>query len=196
MHDASVRPAVRGLRTGWIALATLIALIALSAALVAAFTRSTRIADELARDDERVLVALTQGAKTVERLNQPGLLFALVIEIACGVPRPAKGSPVTQTAGKHPGVAQSKIQPLASDWMQILRRVADRDLQRVNPVRSVFAFEGRGKSRSIDADGAEHGAKGLQQLAIEFVGGEVASSERLCGRCTPNECPAIAACVR
>ena len=57
MHDASVRPAVRGLRTGWIALATLIALIALSAALVAAFTRSTRIADELARDDERVLVA-------------------------------------------------------------------------------------------------------------------------------------------
>ena len=56
-HDASVRPAVRGMRTGWIALATLLALMALSAALVAVFTRSTRIADELARDDERVLVA-------------------------------------------------------------------------------------------------------------------------------------------
>jgi diguanylate cyclase (GGDEF)-like protein len=52
-----MRPAVRGMRTGWIALATLLALMALSAALVAVFTRSTRIADELARDDERVLVA-------------------------------------------------------------------------------------------------------------------------------------------
>ena len=48
---------MRGLRTGWIALATFLALLALSALLVAAFTRSTHIADELARDDERVLVA-------------------------------------------------------------------------------------------------------------------------------------------
>lgn len=44
-----------GLRTGWIALATLLALLALSGALVAAFTHSTRVADDLARDDERVL---------------------------------------------------------------------------------------------------------------------------------------------
>ncbi|MFM9936371.1 MAG: putative bifunctional diguanylate cyclase/phosphodiesterase [Novosphingobium sp.] len=44
------------MRTGWVALATFLALIALSAALVAAFTRSTHIADELAREDERVLV--------------------------------------------------------------------------------------------------------------------------------------------
>lgn len=50
------RSTVRGLRTGWIALATFMALIALSVALVAAFTRSTHIADELAREDERVLV--------------------------------------------------------------------------------------------------------------------------------------------
>jgi len=48
---------MRSLRTGWIALATFLALLALSALLVAAFTRSTHIADELAREDERVLVA-------------------------------------------------------------------------------------------------------------------------------------------
>jgi len=44
-----------GLRTGWIALATFLALIALSGALVAAFNHSTRVADDLARDDERIL---------------------------------------------------------------------------------------------------------------------------------------------
>jgi len=50
------RPSVRNLRTGWIALATFLALIALSALLVAVFERSTHIADELASEDERVLV--------------------------------------------------------------------------------------------------------------------------------------------
>ena len=53
----AARPVLRGLRTGWIALATFLALLALSALLVAAFTRSTHIADELAREDERLLVA-------------------------------------------------------------------------------------------------------------------------------------------
>ncbi len=48
---------MRGLRTGWIAFATFLALIALSGVLAAAFVRSTSIADELAREDERVLVA-------------------------------------------------------------------------------------------------------------------------------------------
>ena len=47
---------MRGLRTGWIALATFGALLVLSALLVAGFTRSTHIADELAREDERELV--------------------------------------------------------------------------------------------------------------------------------------------
>ncbi|MEI6642335.1 MAG: bifunctional diguanylate cyclase/phosphodiesterase [Novosphingobium sp.] len=55
-RGAGGRPSVRNLRTGWIALATFLALIALSALLVAVFSRSTRIADELAREDERVLV--------------------------------------------------------------------------------------------------------------------------------------------
>jgi hypothetical protein len=55
-RGAGLRPSVRKLRTGWIALATFLALIALSALLVAAFSRSTRIADELASEDERVLV--------------------------------------------------------------------------------------------------------------------------------------------
>ena len=53
---SAARSSVRNLRTGWIALATFLALIALSALLVAVFSRSTRIADELAREDERVLV--------------------------------------------------------------------------------------------------------------------------------------------
>lgn len=55
-QGTAMRPSVRNLRTGWIALATFLALIALSALLVAVFSRSTRIADELAREDERVLV--------------------------------------------------------------------------------------------------------------------------------------------
>ncbi len=50
------RSSVRNLRTGWIALATFLALMGLSALLVAVFAGSTRIADELAREDERVLV--------------------------------------------------------------------------------------------------------------------------------------------
>ncbi|MCW1381249.1 bifunctional diguanylate cyclase/phosphodiesterase [Novosphingobium sp. KCTC 2891] len=44
-----------GLRTGWVALGTFLALVALSGALVAAFNHSTRVADDLAREDERVL---------------------------------------------------------------------------------------------------------------------------------------------
>ena len=56
LRSAGTRSSVRNLRTGWIALATFLALIALSALLVAVFSRSTRIADELAREDERVLV--------------------------------------------------------------------------------------------------------------------------------------------
>lgn len=55
-RGSAARSSVRNLRTGWIALATFLALIALSALLVAVFSGSTRIADELARDDERVLV--------------------------------------------------------------------------------------------------------------------------------------------
>ncbi|MBX9885381.1 MAG: diguanylate cyclase, partial [Novosphingobium sp.] len=50
------RSSVRNLRTGWIAFATFLALIGLSTLLVAVFAGSTRIADELAREDERVLV--------------------------------------------------------------------------------------------------------------------------------------------
>lgn len=45
-----------GLRTGWIVVATAMALLSLSAALFAAFTNSTRLADDLARGDERALV--------------------------------------------------------------------------------------------------------------------------------------------
>lgn len=56
-RGSAARSSVRNLRTGWIALATFLALIVLSALLVAVFSRSTRIADELAREDERVLVA-------------------------------------------------------------------------------------------------------------------------------------------
>lgn len=55
-RGSGARRSVRNLRTGWIAFATFLALIALSALLVAAFSRSTRIADELAREDERMLV--------------------------------------------------------------------------------------------------------------------------------------------
>jgi diguanylate cyclase (GGDEF)-like protein len=46
-----------GLRPGWLALGTLAALVALSFALVFVFTQSTRVADDLAREDERLLVA-------------------------------------------------------------------------------------------------------------------------------------------
>jgi len=51
-HDAE-RQIATGLRTGWIALATFLGLIALSAALVAAFEHAIVVADDLARDDER-----------------------------------------------------------------------------------------------------------------------------------------------
>jgi diguanylate cyclase (GGDEF)-like protein len=46
-----------GPRPGWLALSTLAALVALSFALVFVFTQSTRVADDLAREDERLLVA-------------------------------------------------------------------------------------------------------------------------------------------
>ncbi|WP_225008480.1 putative bifunctional diguanylate cyclase/phosphodiesterase [Novosphingobium percolationis] len=42
-----------GLRTGWVAFATFVALLSLSVALIAAFNHSTSVADELAREDER-----------------------------------------------------------------------------------------------------------------------------------------------
>ena len=45
-----------GLRTGWIALATFLGLIAVSAALVLALEHAIVVADDLARDDERQLV--------------------------------------------------------------------------------------------------------------------------------------------
>ena len=44
-----------GLRTGWVALATFVALLSLSLALVATFNHSTGVADDLAREDERGL---------------------------------------------------------------------------------------------------------------------------------------------
>ena len=47
------RKIASGLRTGWIALGTLLGLIALSAALVLAFERALVVADDLARQDER-----------------------------------------------------------------------------------------------------------------------------------------------
>jgi diguanylate cyclase (GGDEF)-like protein len=50
------RQIASGLRTGWIALATFLGLIALSAALVAAFEHAIGMADELSRADERQLV--------------------------------------------------------------------------------------------------------------------------------------------
>ncbi len=53
--SGDVRPA--GPRPGWLAFATLAALVALSFALVFVFTQSTRVADDLAREDERLLVA-------------------------------------------------------------------------------------------------------------------------------------------
>lgn len=43
----------QGLRTGWVAFATFVALLSLSVALIAAFNHSTSVADELAREDER-----------------------------------------------------------------------------------------------------------------------------------------------
>jgi len=50
------RPSVRILRSGWIAPIMFLAMMALSALLVAVLSRSTRLADELAREDERVQV--------------------------------------------------------------------------------------------------------------------------------------------
>jgi diguanylate cyclase (GGDEF)-like protein len=54
-HDAE-RQIATGLRTGWIALATFLGLIALSAALVLALQHAIEVADDLSRQDERVLV--------------------------------------------------------------------------------------------------------------------------------------------
>ena len=55
------------LRSSWIVVATFLALLALSVALVASFSNSTRIADELAQSDERVRVAhyLDSAAKRI-----------------------------------------------------------------------------------------------------------------------------------
>ncbi|MEO0033113.1 MAG: hypothetical protein RIS94_2871, partial [Pseudomonadota bacterium] len=50
------RRMARGLRTGWIALATFLALLAFSGALLGAFTHSTRVADDIAQSDEQELV--------------------------------------------------------------------------------------------------------------------------------------------
>lgn len=61
--------------TGWISAATLLALIALSIALVFTFTQSTNLADELARLDERVL-AKRYLDRSIEKLvsSQKSLL--------------------------------------------------------------------------------------------------------------------------
>jgi diguanylate cyclase (GGDEF)-like protein len=50
------RQIATGLRTGWIALATFLGLIALSAALVVALQHAITVADDLSREDERQLV--------------------------------------------------------------------------------------------------------------------------------------------
>ncbi|WP_353230350.1 bifunctional diguanylate cyclase/phosphodiesterase [Novosphingobium sp.] len=50
------RQIASGLRTGWVALATFLGLIALSAALLLAFEHAATVADDLSRDDERQLV--------------------------------------------------------------------------------------------------------------------------------------------
>jgi diguanylate cyclase (GGDEF)-like protein len=51
------RQIASGLRTGWVALATFLGLIALSAALVVAFEHATAVADDLSHEDERMLVS-------------------------------------------------------------------------------------------------------------------------------------------
>ncbi|NML92475.1 bifunctional diguanylate cyclase/phosphodiesterase [Novosphingobium sp. TW-4] len=51
----AARRMAEGLRTGWVALATFVALLSLTLALIAAFNHSTSVADELAREDERGL---------------------------------------------------------------------------------------------------------------------------------------------
>lgn len=53
---AAERQIASGLRTGWIALATFLGLIALSAALVLAFEHAVHVADDMSRLDERALV--------------------------------------------------------------------------------------------------------------------------------------------
>ena len=50
------RQIATGLRTGWVALATFLGLIALSAALVLALQHAIAVADDLSRQDERQLV--------------------------------------------------------------------------------------------------------------------------------------------
>lgn len=50
------RQIASGLRTGWVALATFLGLIALSAALVVAFEHAITVADDLSHQDERQLV--------------------------------------------------------------------------------------------------------------------------------------------
>ena len=50
------RQIASGLRTGWVALATFLGLIALSAALVVAFEHAITVADDLSHEDERQLV--------------------------------------------------------------------------------------------------------------------------------------------
>ncbi len=54
-YDAE-RQIATGLRTGWIALATFLGIIALSVALMIAFNHAIVVADDMSRDDERQLV--------------------------------------------------------------------------------------------------------------------------------------------
>jgi diguanylate cyclase (GGDEF)-like protein len=63
-YDAE-RQIATGLRTGWIALATFLGLIALSAALVLALQHAITVADDLSREDERQLVKRFLG-RTME----------------------------------------------------------------------------------------------------------------------------------
>ena len=55
-HYDAERQIATGFRTGWVALATFLGLIALSVALFAAFEHAIVVADDLSRDDERKLV--------------------------------------------------------------------------------------------------------------------------------------------
>ena len=69
------RQIAAGLRTGWIALATLMGLMALSVALFVAFAHAMAVADDLSREDERVLVQRFVDRSMVAAIGaQMGLL--------------------------------------------------------------------------------------------------------------------------
>ena len=71
-HYDAERQIATGFRTGWVALATFLGLIALSVALFAAFEHAIVVADDLSRDDERKLVQrfVFSEAKAVEIVHR------------------------------------------------------------------------------------------------------------------------------